>query len=826
MRCTSVAAVLTLLAVPAWALELGVSGRKLIVLDKLAAASKAKIVFVSADQTAGITKGAGTDVADIEVAFEYRYGNGGAAGMFVVPAGASAGGAAPGWKVNRATVAKYVNKTAPGGPTGVKVAAIKPGKLLKLVAKSTGDTPIDILGAGAPDAAGVTTVFTVRNGDDTIRHCTTFSAAAGSSVVYKPIAGDTGAKLVMKNGVPASCPALPLDHYAVYVLGTAGGSGPVLPVEDLFGQTTPDLGFGNYVFAPADVDGAGVLDAVTHELCWSIPAAPFGAAVTVTDRFGVHDLQLGAPNTLCLPSEKDPGPTPLPLEVDEFQCYPVLAPAPPPLTVVTSSDSFEPLAALVADDPLWFCTPADTSGAGLLNPNGHLACYETQPAFGSGAGGNFTFRNALGTFSKFVVGGRGVCFPATLTASTTTCPHDKCERGGSLDPSCDPCVADVCLANPSCCTGGAWDEACVNAVRTICGEPCPATCGACDADPTRTVFVGDPSFVTGCTDFGDEASCEQAWQCGFQAGPASCFWNGSTCQACEPNFEGSSSCLNTCLGGPASCEGDPSRTLFAGWRNTDGCGRFDGDQTSCESAFEFTDMRVPTTCRWSAGTSECLPCAPFEHAGGTCSNTCPVCPEDPSRTTYIFDDFGACSAKSDQPSCEESFFVLDDTGLPTACYWDGFDCRDCGPSEELNGFCDNTCLAEPCATAVTIPAEGGTFDGTTAGGVYRLGATSDGDETPSVLYAWTPTTSGQSVIATCGGLTDFDTAIHVREGGCTTGPFLPSGHDECGTAANHGEQVGSLVSPVVTAGQTYYLIVTGADGAAGNYTLTVRPPVP
>jgi hypothetical protein len=49
---------------------------------------------------------------------------------------------------------------------------------------------------------------------------------------------------------------------------------------------------------------------------------------------------------------------------------------------------------------------------------------------------------------------------------------------------------------------------------------------------------------------------------------------------------------------------------------------------------------------------------------------------------------------------------------------------------------------------------------------------------------------------------------------------------ECGTAANHGEQVGSLVSPVVTAGQTYYLIVTGADGAAGNYTLTVRPPVP
>lgn len=52
------------------------------------------------------------------------------------------------------------------------------------------------------------------------------------------------------------------------------------------------------------------------------------------------------------------------------------------------------------------------------------------------------------------------------------CAHDKCYQGGPLSGACDPCVADVCAADPFCCAGG-WDGKCLQEVATICGETCP-----------------------------------------------------------------------------------------------------------------------------------------------------------------------------------------------------------------------------------------------------------------------------------------------------------------------------------------------------------------
>ncbi|MBW2421096.1 MAG: hypothetical protein JRH19_21320 [Deltaproteobacteria bacterium] len=55
------------------------------------------------------------------------------------------------------------------------------------------------------------------------------------------------------------------------------------------------------------------------------------------------------------------------------------------------------------------------------------------------------------------------------------CAHDVCEEGGALDPSCDdPCVADLCDQNPSCCDdlGGSWNSVCVQDVATVCGRTC------------------------------------------------------------------------------------------------------------------------------------------------------------------------------------------------------------------------------------------------------------------------------------------------------------------------------------------------------------------
>jgi hypothetical protein len=53
----------------------------------------------------------------------------------------------------------------------------------------------------------------------------------------------------------------------------------------------------------------------------------------------------------------------------------------------------------------------------------------------------------------------------------STCAHDRCEKGAALDPTCDPCVAQVCAADPYCCTNG-WNFYCVMQVQSVCNESC------------------------------------------------------------------------------------------------------------------------------------------------------------------------------------------------------------------------------------------------------------------------------------------------------------------------------------------------------------------
>src|SRR5688572_24660651 len=113
-------------------------------------------------------------------------------------------GTANGWLVNKATVAKYVNKDAPAGATQVKVAVVKPGTLVKIVAKGLGDTPIDVPGPGDP-AGAVRTAYCVDNAGEENCHCSELTGCTWTS-----IAGGTGAKLVCKAGSgDAACQADP-----------------------------------------------------------------------------------------------------------------------------------------------------------------------------------------------------------------------------------------------------------------------------------------------------------------------------------------------------------------------------------------------------------------------------------------------------------------------------------------------------------------------------------------------------------------------------------------------------------------------------------------
>ena len=72
-----------------------------------------------------------------------------------------------------------------------------------------------------------------------------------------------------------------------------------------------------------------------------------------------------------------------------------------------------------------------------------------------------------GTVALFWAGG---------PADAQVCVHGLCEEGVALDAACDPCVADICDADSFCCEFD-WDDTCVEAVLTVCGDPmCVAAC--------------------------------------------------------------------------------------------------------------------------------------------------------------------------------------------------------------------------------------------------------------------------------------------------------------------------------------------------------------
>ena len=185
----AVAAGMTFAASSAMAADIPVTPLKLIIVDKIVASNSAKAVFVVKD--AAVTKGTATGTISSQLDIRYDAQS----GSFNNPAGAN-------WLVNKDTVAKYVNKTAPSGGS-TKVSVIKPTKLIKNVGKSLGDDPIDISNAPVGD---VHAVYTVSNGG-TFKHCGKFT---GATCAHKSIAGGTGFKLVCKgNGAPDTCPASP-----------------------------------------------------------------------------------------------------------------------------------------------------------------------------------------------------------------------------------------------------------------------------------------------------------------------------------------------------------------------------------------------------------------------------------------------------------------------------------------------------------------------------------------------------------------------------------------------------------------------------------------
>lgn len=102
----------------------------------------------------------------------------------------------------------------------------------------------------------------------------------------------------------------------------------------------------------------------------------------------------------------------------------------------------------------------------------------------------------------------------------------------------------------------------------------------------------------------------------------------------------------------------------------------------------------------------------------------------------------------------------------------------CAAGETCNANC-TACAS--CAGATVIGPEGGVVTGTTVGGATVLGSSCGADMfAPERLFQWTPSVSHVATIETCGGTTNFDTSLYIREG--ASGPTWPATRTPAGSS--------------------------------------------
>lgn len=89
---------------------------------------------------------------------------------------------------------------------------------------------------------------------------------------------------------------------------------------------------------------------------------------------------------------------------------------------------------------------------------------------------------------------------SALSVAARAPAHDKCATGGAL-PGADTCTADICTADPYCCTT-AWDAVCVAEVRTVCGS---LSCAEANGTCSHSLCSGGASLVNSCD--GSKADC-------------------------------------------------------------------------------------------------------------------------------------------------------------------------------------------------------------------------------------------------------------------------------------------------------------------------------
>jgi hypothetical protein len=193
---------------------------------------------------------------------------------------------------------------------------------------------------------------------------------------------------------------------------------------DQFETTAADVAKPKALCPPANKNGEGVLDDVTHEEAYQIkPVVKHTPRtnVQVIDQFGTLHVNTVKADRLLVPTNKGLGSAPPAVSgtVDHYSCYKVkitpgtakLAPG----TQATVATQFETRVYDVKK-PRRLCTPVNKNGEGVTSSIAHLMCYQVKAASGqpkhAKVVGQIHTLNQLGSGQLDTVKESELCVPA------------------------------------------------------------------------------------------------------------------------------------------------------------------------------------------------------------------------------------------------------------------------------------------------------------------------------------------------------------------------------------------------------------------------------
>ncbi len=557
------------------AADVGVTAKKVIIVDKTALNGTSKLVIKSKD--GAVTAGPSGDPAELTGLVRIFYTDNSANGSNLdLPFP---------WIKNTGKVVKFQNKLAPAGPSEVRNGVVKPGKGYTIAAKGKGG--IDI--SAEPGPGGVTVVLVVNNGIDSSnnRSCTRFSVADGSKVQHKTIAGGLGYKLTLKDGQPVTCPTDCADGFMNGDETDVDCGGPTCgPCADglacgLASDCTSIVCTGNVCQVPTcsdvvqnqdetDVDCGGVScpGCLDGESC--LLAGDCTSGVCTGNLCQVPTCSDGVSNQ----DETD-------VDCGGTTC----ATCPNGDTCSAGSDCQSGVCTSN------ICQPP-SCGDGVQNGDesdidcGGTVCAACGPGLTCGAGSDCTSTICSG----------GTCTTPTCSDAALNQDESDVDCGGTICPSCPD--GSVCSAGSDCvslvCTGGLCQvPTCSDGVQNQdetdidCGG---ATCGGCGTgemcggggDCTSGVCSGGLCLAATCSD-GVQNQDETDVDCG-----------GATCGACGP-------------GGGCSTGGDCTSFICSGGTCTtpncsDGVKNQNETDVDCGGACGAT-CSLTETC---AGNGDCI----------------------------------------------------------------------------------------------------------------------------------------------------------------------------------------------------------------------------